>query len=218
VSRALIFDFDFTLADSSRGFLECHQRALTEIGLPSVSPAEVLRTIGMSLPEAFRHIYGEEHLDRVVDYVDAWQRRADSVMTDLTTLFDGVADTIRKLRRQDWKLAIVSQKLRYRIEDVLAREGLLQCFAAVIGGGDMPRFKPEPDGLFMAMQTLGTGIVNTLYVGDSEIDGETAARAGVPFIAVLTGVTAREALAGHEPIAILDGIVDLPDLLREREF
>lgn len=214
MTRAVIFDFDFTLVDSSKGFLACHSHVQQALGLPMTDPSRALATIGMSLAEAFRYLYGPDYPNLVAEYVEAWQRRADDVMTDLTFLIHGAPETVRHLHEQGYRLAIVSQKLRYRIEEVLAREGLLDCFAAIIGGADMPRFKPEPDGLELAIRRSASTTANALYVGDTVIDAETATRAGVPFVAVLTGVTPAEAFIPHAPAGVLPSVVELAEFLQ----
>jgi phosphoglycolate phosphatase len=214
VKPALIFDFDFTLADSSKGFLACHHHALMLLGLPQQNPLEALRTIGMSLPEAFRYLYGPEHLGLLGDYLDAWQHHADRVMTEMTFLLDGAQDAVRQLRAEGHSLAIVSQKLRHRVEAVLEREGIIDSFEVILGGGDVARFKPEPDGLQLAMRRLRADPDSSLYVGDTVIDAEAARRAGLPFIAVLSGVTEADAFSSYECLAVLEGVRDIPGFLR----
>ena len=70
-------------------------------------------------------------------------------MTSLTTMLPGAADALEALQDAGLRLAIVSQKLRYRVEDVLRREGLLECFLTILGGEDVPAFKPDPRGILM---------------------------------------------------------------------
>jgi phosphoglycolate phosphatase len=76
-----------------------------------------------------------------------------------------------------------------------------------------PKPKPEPDGLLMAMNKLGKPQQQTVYIGDSLIDAETASRIGMSFIAVLTGVTSRQDFAAYSPCSIINNLQELQQLL-----
>ena len=94
----------------------------------------------------------------------------------------------------------------------MGRAGLLEPFGVIVGGEDVSRHKPDPEGLMMATEMLGS-LGSTLYVGDSLSDAEAAKRAGLPFVAVLSGVTPREASEGYPIHRILNKLSELIDLL-----
>ncbi|HWC30057.1 MAG TPA: HAD hydrolase-like protein, partial [Dehalococcoidia bacterium] len=129
--KAVIFDFDLTLVDSSPGFDACHDFAARSIGLTPPPLEAVRRTIGTPLPIAVPMLYGDAVDGRVDEYVLIYQAKADEVMTELTVILPGVAETLRKLHQAGLPLAIVSQKLRYRVEDVLQRESIGEFFTVV---------------------------------------------------------------------------------------
>ena len=210
--RAVIFDFDLTLADSSPGFDACHRYAAQRLGLTPPSLEAVRRTIGTPLPLAVPMLYGPAIDSRLDGYVDVYQAHADEVMGPLTLILPGVAETLRSLNDAAIPAAIVSQKLRYRVEEVLQREGLLDAFAAVLGAEDVPAFKPDPSGLLLALERLGTSASDAIYVGDTTIDAEAAANANLRFIAVLTGPTTRQDFTPYATAAILDSVAALPTL------
>ena len=208
--NAVVFDFDYTLADSSPGIVECINAALAGVGLRP-APAERIRpTIGMSLPDAFRQLAGEPPGVEVEEFVRLFVQRADQVMADQTRIFAWVPAVLEELRQQGLALGIVSTKFRRRIEAILRREGLARAFSVVVGGEDVAAHKPDPGGLLMALDRLGCAPLEALYVGDSPTDAETARRAGVPFAAVFSGVTPREAFAGHQVGAVFADLRDLP--------
>jgi len=134
-------------------------------------------------------------------------------MLDLTFLLDSVPETVALLKRRGFALGILSNKFRYRVTGALRRENLLASFDTVIGAEDVAELKPAPEGLLLAIERLGNPAPATLYVGDSVTDAETAARAGVPFVAVLSGVTPREAFDGYATYAVLVDVSALPRLL-----
>jgi phosphoglycolate phosphatase len=208
--RAVIFDFDYTLADSSPGIIECINFALSEMGLNHVSAEAACRTIGLSLGETFLTL-GEHHEpQRCDEFHQLFVRRADDVMVNLTELYDSVPATVDALRQRGLRLGIVSTKYRRRINAVLKREALLHGFEVVIGGDDVEQHKPHPQGLFEAIERLECSPESTIYVGDSVVDAELAKRAGVPLVVVLSGVTPREHFNTYNPVAVLESINELP--------
>jgi len=211
--RSLILDFDYTLADSSRGIVECVRFALKELELPRVSAEGVCRTIGLSLPDAFMELVGNQHAAKADEFARLFIEHADRVMLDLTILLDRVPETVALLKQRGFALGILSNKFRYRVMGVLRREHLSRSFGVVVGAEDVSVLKPAPEGLLMAVERLGSSPSAALYVGDSVTDAETAARAGVPFVAVLSGVTPREAFERCDTYAVLSDVSALPDLL-----
>ena len=211
--QAVIFDFDYTLADSSQGAIECIRFALHEMGLDQVPAEAACRTIGLSLSETFLAL-GEHHEpQRCDEFHRLFVQRAEQVMAKLTVLYDSVPATIESLCERGLRLGIVSTKYRRRIHEVLTREALLHGFQVVIGGEDVEQHKPHPQGLLEAMDKLECSPRSVVYVGDSVVDAELAQRAGVPLIAVLSGTTPREHFNDYRPLAVLDDISQLPTVL-----
>jgi len=215
--QAVVFDFDYTLADSSRGAIDCINFALAEMGLAQVSAEAACRTIGLSLHETFLTL-GEHHEPRRCDeFHQLFVRRAEEVMSKLTVLYDTVPPMVEALREGGLKLAIVSTKYRRRISEVLRREALLHGFEVVIGGEDVEQHKPHPQGLFEAIEKLECSPESVVYVGDSVVDAELAKRAGVPLIVVLSGVTPRTQFDTYEPLAVLENVSHLPKIVLRKQ-
>lgn len=212
--KTIIFDFDYTLADSSRGVAECINFALAELNLPQVPAVVAHRTIGLHLDDAFVQLAGERHAALKDEFRSLFARRADEVMNDLTVLFETVPPTVQRLKAQGKKLGIVSTKYRYRIEALLQRENLLGAFDVVSGGEDVARHKPDPEGLHQAVERLNSQLEESLYVGDSVVDAAAARRAGIAFAAVLSGVTRREEFNAYPVAAIVENLRQLDDWLK----
>lgn len=211
--RAVLFDFDYTLVDSSRAVAECIDCALRGMSLPAVSPEQAHRTIGLSLPDTLARLAGEGERARAEEFVRLFRARADQVMNDLTVLLPSVPATLSALQRAGLQLGIVSSKYRYRIEEFLAREGLAGLVATIVGGEDVSQPKPDPEGLLLAAARLGVRPAVCLYVGDTIIDAQAAQRAGMSFAAALSGVTRRSEFAGYPVRAFLPDLAALPVLL-----
>jgi len=209
--QAILFDFDYTLADSSRGVVECINYALEDLGLPAVSAERARRTIGLSLPDTFLTLMGQEHSALSDKFVHLF---IGQVMADRTFLFEPVPQTINTLQKTGLKLGIVSTKYRYRIETILKREGLSDSFDIIIGGEDVAQHKPDPTGLQTALGRLDCTPAEAFYIGDSLTDAKTAQRANVCFIAVLSGATPRDAFNGYPVYKFLEDVSELPDLFK----
>lgn len=211
--RGIIFDFDFTLADSSKGVVECVNYALQELGFTKFPEKEINKTIGLTLEHTFINLLGELPLDKTEKFKHFFIKRADEIMADFTILFTETPGVIKGLYNKGLKLGIVSTKFRYRIEAILRRENLLDFFEVIVGGEDVSILKPNPSGLLLAVKQLSLTSSEVIYIGDTIIDAETANRAGISFIAVLSGVTPRIDFSRSQVRDFLKNISELPNIL-----
>jgi HAD superfamily hydrolase (TIGR01509 family) len=211
--RSVVFDFDYTLVDSSPGVIDCVNHALHAMGLPAAEAKDIRATIGMPLAEVFEKLAGHGGAGRFAEFERLFVARGDEVMLQSVRLLDPVRPAVEALLEKGVTLGIVSSKYHRRIEAVLEREGLSEAFAVIVGSDDIAACKPDPSGLLLAIRMLERTPAEVLYVGDSTIDAEAAQRAGTEFAAVLTGVTPREAFAGYEPRAFMDDLTVLPGMV-----
>lgn len=210
-TKALLFDFDFTLADSSEPVVACFAYALNQAGLSVPDRHAIERTIGMHLHEAFSSLHPGCDVELLFRL---FKEKADEIMAERTRLFPEVPAATAALKAQGFALGIVSSKYRFRIEDVLARQGLADRFDLIVGFEDVAGTKPDPECLFTACRALGVGLDEVLYIGDSLIDAEAARRAGVRFAAVLHGRTEAHEFEAYEPVAIMKDLNQLVDLVK----
>jgi len=213
--RAILFDFDYTLADSSPGVIDCIGFALDKLGFPPVSDDAACRTIGLSLPDTINALTGPQPPEISEAFARLFVERADRVMADKTVLLPGVRETMSRLGACGLALGIVSTKYRRRIQTILGREGLLAPFVAIVGGEDVSKHKPDPESLWFAMARLGVGPEEAVYVGDSVTDAEAARRAGIAFVAVLSGTTPRDAFDENETLAVISRLAELCEVVCE---
>lgn len=211
--RGILFDFDYTLADSSRAVIECVRVAFDGMGIAQPPADDIRRTIGLSLPDTFRVLSGEDDRARVDEFRSHFRARSNEIMVDWTEFLPGTAGVLQELARRPLKLGIVSTKYRFRIEATLRRDGLESFFETIVGGDDVAEFKPDPSGLLMAAARLGLGPEELIYVGDSVTDAESARRAKMPFAAVLTGPTRCEEFDSYNPLALMKKLDELPGSL-----
>lgn len=187
--KAVIFDFDFTLGDSSDGIIECTNYALKTMGFPERTSEAIKKTIGLSLSEMFFLLGNADSTDKADEFARLYKEKADVVITARTTLYDGVLDVLRKLRSLEIRCGIVTTKFHYRIDHILDKFSAADLIDIIIGGDDVLLEKPSPEGLLKAIETFGMDKRDVLYVGDSLVDAKAAQSAEVDFAAVLTGTT-----------------------------
>ncbi len=209
--RAVLFDFDFTLADSSAGAIECVRHAFRGLGLAEPGPEQILETVGLSLGDGFEALAGTRDASAHAAYRQLFVERADQVMAALTEVYAGVPEVLEALRAERLALGVVSTKFRYRIEHILGAAGLGDAFDVIVGGEDTERHKPHPEALHLACTRLG--VPAAVYVGDHPVDAQAAAAAGMRFVAALTGTNGAEAFAGTPVLATVSALADLPHVL-----
>ena len=205
-ARAILFDFDFTLADSSDGIVACMNHALGRLGLPPAPADAVRRTIGLDLGTALGILAGDEWRAREEEFLEHFVRKADEVMVASTTFLPSAARVLRTLHDAGYRVGIVTTTYRHRVEDALERDGLRAFVDVIVGADDVPRPKPAPDGLLRAADLLGIPITNCIFVGDSVVDAMAAKALGVAFVAVLSGTTEEDAFVGYPVRVVLGGV------------
>ena len=204
-----LFDFDYTLANSSKGIVLCFQHVLQRNGYIAVSDEAIKRTIGKTLEESFSILAGVTDPEVLKTYRSEYVKEADVYMTANTVLYPETHSVIAALKNAGKKTGIISTKFRYRIRELLDKKQLIDLFDIIVGGEDVKTPKPSPEGLLFAMEHLGVTKAETLYIGDSVVDAETALAAGVDFAGVTHGVTTADELARYPHQKIMRSLQEL---------
>lgn len=189
----VIFDLDGTLLNTLDDLATAGNHALRVLGLP-VHETEAYKTfVGNGIPNLIRRILPEGSDEALQsDALNIFNAYYAAHYTDQTRPYDGIPALIDNLIARGIKLGVVSNKAHvFSVE--LIRRFFGESFGLVWGSGNgMPR-KPDPGALLFAMEQLGAQPCETLYVGDSNVDMETARNAGVDSCGVLWGFrTERE--------------------------
>ncbi len=213
MKRAVLFDFDLTLADSARGVIECVNYALMEMDLPRADHAAIRAAIGLSLPATLARLTGLTDPVSANVFATHFVQRADLMMVDLTSLFPDVCHVVPELRKAGMRTGIVSTKYRYRIEAILARGGLADAFDVIVGGEDVLRHKPDPEGLHRALRCIGISGRDAVYVGDHPVDAMAASAARISFVAALSGNAVRGDFDPWPGTAFIERLSDIVSLL-----
>lgn len=213
--QIFIFDFDLTLADASPAIFACTHYALGRLGFADVDDAAIFSTIGQPLGKMFTLFTGSDDRAKQEEFVRIYRQKADEIMDEQTVLLPGAKELITWLYEQGKTCAIVSTKIRARILNTLARNGLQSMFSLVVAAEDVSAPKPDPQGLMAAAKTLHAFKETILYVGDSLVDAHTAQNFGVDFAAVLSGPTAKEQFAALPHRYICQNVKELHAILKQ---
>ena len=213
-----LFDFDYTLADSSRGIVICFRNVLERHGHTGITDEAIKRTIGKTLEQSFTILTGINNADTLAAYKKEYIKEADTHMNVNTFLFPETVEVLHALKDKGARIGVVSTKFRYRLKAVLDQYFPADFFDIIIGGEDVKTMKPDPQGIGMALRKLGRNRGETLYIGDSTVDAETARNARVDFVGVLNGMTTREELSQYPHRKILDDLSLLPLVQRPSAY
>lgn len=204
-----LFDFDYTLADSSRGIVTCFRNVLNQHGYNDVTDEAIKRTIGKTLEESFSILTGVTDADQLESFKNEYRKEADTHMTINTVLFLETKSVLLALKDAGAFIGIISTKYRFRIKELLDLHFPGNFFNIIVGGEDVKTAKPSPEGLLFAIKELHATKAETLYIGDSTIDAATAKAAGVSFAGVTHGVTTAEELSKYPHWKIMNSLEEL---------
>ncbi|MGE5678194.1 MAG: HAD family hydrolase [Pseudomonadota bacterium] len=212
--EAIIFDLDGTLLNTLDDLADSVNYALRQFDFPERSLEEVRFFVGngvrnlmrQAVPNGFDNPQFEGCLNN-------FREHYSKNLNNRTKPYEGIMELLSELHRRNHKMAIVSNKFDRAVKE-LAREFFSDFIPVAIGESGGVRKKPEPDCVFEALEELGTEASHAVYVGDSEVDIETAGNAGIPCIGVTWGFRSRELLIENGAKHIIDTPMELIKLLQ----
>ncbi len=186
--QTIIFDLDGTLLDTLDDLTGAVNHALLSYGLPSRTKEEVKSFIGNGIVKLMQRAVGVKNHPLFLDILQAFKQYYAQHCADNTRPYDGILPLLKALQLQGIKTAVVSNKADFATK-LLAEQyfnGLLQESMGENESAGICK-KPAPDMLLAVMEKLGAEKQTTLYVGDSEVDIQTAQNAGVACASVTWG-------------------------------
>ncbi|MBE7198766.1 MAG: HAD-IA family hydrolase [Parafilimonas terrae] len=212
--RLVVFDVDGTLVDSQHLIVAAQAIAFGEVGLPAPERQTALSVVGLSLPQAFRRLVGEDGpVDELSErYKLAYHRlRLDPDYEE--PLFPGMAELVERLHaRDDIALGIATGKSRRGVDHLLGHFGWNDWFVTTQTADDAAS-KPDPAMLHQAMAAAGTKPDTTVMIGDTTFDMAMAVAAGVAAIGVSWGYHRPGALYGSGAVTVVDTAAALESVL-----
>lgn len=203
--KLVVFDVDGTLVDSQHLIVAAQAQAFSENGLVAPGRREALSVVGLSLPQAFRRLAGED--GPIAELSESYKRAYDRLRLDPAheePLFPGMADLLASLRaRDDVRLGIATGKSRRGLDRMVAHHGWTGWFATTQSADDAPS-KPDPTMLLQAMAEAGCPPESTVMVGDTTFDIGMAVAAGAAAVGVAWGYHPPGALYGAGAVTVVE--------------
>jgi phosphoglycolate phosphatase len=222
--KLLVFDLDGTLIDSAQDLCNSVNATLAHFGLKHLEDSEIAGFIGdgalMLIRRALARESGsevdEEFLQAAYTFFLDYYR---AHKLDFTYAYDGVLealqalkdlsylDKMKKLGKQPHTMAVLTNKPVRPARDICAALGFAPYFLHIYGGNSFSTKKPNPEGLLALMADCGASPEETVLIGDSQVDVQTARNAGAWAIGCTFGL-APETLETTQPDVLVDSPKD----------
>ncbi len=210
-----VFDLDGTILDTLTDLAAAVNAALSRHGYPKRGVGEVCSFVGNGVKKLIERAVPDgttpKETDAVFEDFMAYYRLH---CADATAPYDGIPEILSDLRAAGVRLAVLSNKA-HAATVALCERYFPQLFDAVLGEREAMgiRKKPAPDALLALMHEMGVTAGETVYIGDSDVDVQTAAAAGVDLLAVSWGFRSAKLLREAGATVIADSAEQLKNLI-----
>ena len=213
----VIFDMDGTVLNTLDDLAFSVNYVLTRFGMPVHCTEDYRLFFGSGIRYALQCAVPEGTEEETIDQMlPVFREHYNAHCLDKTGPYAGVPELMRNLRGQGYKLAIVSNKIDSAVKELNAKFFHADV-AVAIGEREGIRRKPAPDTVIRALAELGSAKDEAVYVGDSEVDLQTASNAGLPCITVLWGFRDKEFLAEQGATVFANSPKEVFDLLKQMD-
>ncbi len=189
--KAILFDFDGTLADSIAAIVTSYRNAFEECKVPYPGDDLIAVKIGVGLDVIIKSFVPPEKVD---DVIVAYRKHYQAAQrSGLIQFYPDAIEQVLLLREAGFRIGIVTSKLREFTREFLQQNEVDPYFEIIIGSEDVTHKKPHPEPLLTATTELQLSVDECVYVGDTVHDAQSAKAATMPFVGVTTGAgTAKE--------------------------
>ena len=211
--KLAIFDLDGTLLDTLDDLYDSLAHTLAAANLPPRTRDETRRFVGNGIHKLIERAVPAGSQNELIDTVEREFRAYYKLhCADKTKPYDGIIELIERLRANGCKTAVVSNKGDFAVQELVEQyfSGLLDC---AVGERAGVRTKPAPDSVNAVLEQLRVNRADTVYIGDSDVDIDTAKNAGMDSISVLWGFRDREFLVEHGAVRLVGTPREIGDIV-----
>lgn len=209
----VIFDMDGTLLNTLEDLMDSVNFVLADHGFLCKKIEEIRNSVGngvgrlmeLSIPDGMGNLQYEVCLAEFCAHYSA-------NMQNKTSAYEGITEMLEQLSNEGYKMAIVSNKFDKAVKE-LNQIYFGQYIKVAIGESKNVSKKPAPDTVFKALEELGSTADKAVYVGDSDVDVETAKNSGIMCVGVTWGYRDREILKQKGADHIIDRPQELLDII-----
>ncbi len=207
-----IFDLDGTLLNTLNDLAASCNYALRSYGFPEHSVDDVRRFVGNGVRLLMcRAIPDGDNNPKFEDCYACFREHYLHHNLDTTAPYPGIMDMIKALNANGKHIAVVSNKF-YEATRALVRHFFGEEISVAIGERPDIHKKPAPDTVNEALRQLGVGREGAVYIGDSDVDIDTARNSGMPCISVLWGFRDKDFLLQHGATTLVSAPAEILDI------
>ncbi len=211
--RALIFDLDGTLIDSERDLVDATNAMLRELGRPEKPPATISSYIGHGAAKLCASALGADATaQQQAEALQIFLRHYEAHKLVYTRAYPGVAEALEGFSQANIPMAVLTNKPTQISIQILEGLGIARYFSVVYGGDSFAAKKPDPAGVHKILEQFKVSPSNTLFIGDSEVDVQTARNAGTIAVTVNHGFGQHDR-AAHPADLYVDQLSELVRLV-----
>lgn len=211
--NTIIFDLDGTLLNTLEGLKNSTNFALKKFNCPEITLEQTRSFVGNGVRKLIERAIpnGEQNPD-FEKCLNTFKEHYSKTMYQKTVAYDGIEDMLTELKKRGVKTGVVSNKFDTAVKELCKNyfDGLI---IVAIGESPNVRKKPAPDSVLKAMKILGAKPENTLYVGDSDVDIQTAKNTNLKSVGVTWGFRDRELLEEEGADFIINTPCELLELI-----
>ncbi|MCW4015654.1 MAG: HAD family phosphatase [Candidatus Bathyarchaeota archaeon] len=212
--KAVIFDWDGTLADTRSAVVQSFQKVLTEAGC-SVSDEFIERRMGIGTKKTIIQAFRECNMRLDVSTLEKLVNTKVTMhagLAKIVSILAGVTELLDVLHGKV-KLAVATMSNRAVIDTLLPAKGIASYFEVVVSADDIANPKPDPEVFLMTAEKLGVEPKECVVVEDSVFGIEAARAANMRCIAVSSGVYSKEELQKEQPDMVVGSLAEKENIL-----
>jgi len=211
--KAIIFDLDGTLVDTLQDLANAMNFALADFAQPGHSVEACKTMIGNGVKTFVKRALAKDKQSLCDDVLAVMKTRYRDKCFEYSYLYDGILDTVKKLRQTGIRLAVITNKDQADAKRIVEHFFSQNTFEHIVGVVEQAAVKPDSAATLRAVESMGLGCGDFLFVGDSAVDIRTAAAAQIRSVGVTWGFRGRDELAEAKADMIIDHPAEILDLL-----
>lgn len=211
MTKAIILDFDGTLADTASVIIQTIKGTIKELGLPSRTDEECRSVIGLRLIETPPVLFPGCNID--VDlYASTYRRLFNIFNTDgAVQLYPYVKETLEELKDRGMTLTIASSRSNRSLTEYIVNLGLSDTITYILGADDVAEGKPNPEPVLRTLDELNLSADEVIVVGDTSFDIDMGRNAGTRTCGVTYGIGSTEGLSKAD--WLIDDFADILNII-----
>lgn len=211
--KAVIFDMDGTILNTLEDLKNATNYSLRQFGMPERSLEEVRMFVGNGIRKLVeRAVPSGTSEEKIAQVLDVFLKYYEIHSADNTSPYPGILELVEKLKKSGIKTAVSTNKADVPAQE-LGREYFNGIFDLIVGQQDGLKVKPAPDSVNKILSILDIQKKDAIYIGDSDVDVQTAKNSGLDFIGVSWGFRGREFLEKNGAKNIVDNANEILDLV-----